>query len=288
MKFYIKKTNIYTNKKITDSNIVCISDLHYTKTLTPNFLLELTNKIIELNPNYICFLGDLCDDNSYNDVIEWLNMLAKISPVYFVYGNHDIARYRIKDEMYKVKSHLPSKIKKEIKNINNLKILKNNKIISNNGFSFCGLDFYDDSHYETLIGKMNHNIPEFNPKSFNTLLSHNPKTIDPKVFKKFDNEYKYNTDCILSGHSHNGLVTPSMDNILAGNRGFYLKAKGLFPSYTRGTFDCGEDTECQYGEYVGIICPPLRTLPDRNAILRKANDILYTPGIQLVRVKKQK
>ena len=101
MKFYIKKTNIYTNKKITDSNIVCISDLHYTKTLTPNFLLELTNKIIELNPNYVCFLGDLCDDNSYNDVIEWLNMLAKISPVYFVYGNHDIARYRIKDEMYK-------------------------------------------------------------------------------------------------------------------------------------------------------------------------------------------
>lgn len=288
MKFYIKSTTINTYKNIQDSNIVCISDLHYTKTLSPNFLIKLTQQIISLNPTYICFLGDLCDDNSYNDVIEWLNTLAKVAPIYFVYGNHDIAKYHIKDEIYKVKSHLPSKVCKEIKNINNLKVLKNNKIITDNGFSFCGLDFYDDSHYDKLINKLNHNIPEFSSNSFNTLLSHNPKIIDPLVFKKLDDTYKHNTDCILSGHSHNGLVNPFMDNILPGNHGFYLKAKGLFPSYTRGTFDCSTYSECSHADYTGVICPPLRTLPDRNAILRKANDILYTPGIQLVRVKKEK
>ena len=286
MKFYIKRTTIDTNKNIQDANIVCISDLHYTKTLTPYFLKELSKKINELNPKYICFLGDLCDDESYTDVINWLNMLAKFCPVYFIYGHHDISKYRINDKTYHVHSHLPGDICKEIKNINNLEVLSKNHIKTNDGFTFCGLNFYDDSNYESFISYMNKHIPNLDNETFNTLLSHNPKTIEPEIFDKLDNYYKYNTDCIISGHSHNGLVSPSIDNILPGNHGFYLKAKGLFPSYTRGTFDCSEATECSYADYTGVICPPLRTLPDRNIILRKANDILYTPGLQLIRVKK--
>ncbi len=287
MKFFVKNTTINTNKHVKDSNIVCISDLHYTKSLTSNFLVTLTQKIEDLNPTYICFLGDLCDDNSYSEVIEWLNNLAKISPVYFIYGNHDIKKYRIKNEMYKVQSHLPSKICKEIKNINNLKVIDNNKIITNDGYSFCGVDFFDDSHYNSFIKKMNANIPDFNINYFNSILSHNPKIIDPLIFNKLDKEYKVNTDCILSGHSHNGLVTPTLDKLMPGNRGFYIKAKGLFPTFTRGVIDCEECSECQYGYYTGIICPPLRTLPDRNVFLYKANNILYNPGIQLVRIKKE-
>ncbi|MBO5096416.1 MAG: metallophosphoesterase [Bacilli bacterium] len=286
MKFYIKNTDIYTNKKVAEANIVCLSDLHYTKNLTPQFLNDLANKIIELNPTYICFLGDLCDDESYNDVIEWLNLLSKIAPVYFIYGNHDIKKYRINDKNYYVSSHLPGSICNEIKNIDNLKVLSKNQIDTNNGYSFCGLKFYDDSNYNSFASYMNKHIPNFDYSNFNTLLSHNPKTIDPIFFKQLDEKYKYSTDCILSGHSHNGLVTPMIDKILPGNRGLYLKAKGIFPSYTRGEFDCGYSPDCQHADYVGVICPPLRTLPDRSPVLRKANDILYTPGIQLVRVKK--
>ena len=40
----------------------------------------------------ICFLGDLVDDDS-KEVIDWLNNLAKIAPIYFALGNHDIKRY---------------------------------------------------------------------------------------------------------------------------------------------------------------------------------------------------
>ena len=128
MKFYIKKTDVYTNKKVKDANIICLTDLHYTRNLTPQFLTNLTNKIIDLNPTYICFLGDLCDDESYGDVIEWLNLLSKIAPVYFIYGNHDIKKYRINDKNYYVSSHLPGSVCNEIKNIDNLKILSKNHI----------------------------------------------------------------------------------------------------------------------------------------------------------------
>lgn len=288
MKFYIKNTTINTTKNIQDSNIVCISDLHYTKNLTPKFLLELIYRITNLNPTYICFLGDLCDDNSYDDIVNWLNMLSKIAPVYFIYGNHDIKKYRINDKNYYVSSHLPGNVCNEIKNIDNLKVLSKNQIHKNNGYSFCGLNFYDDSNYDSFIKYMNKHIPYLEASNFNILLSHNPKTIDPLIFKEFAEEYKYSTDCIISGHSHNGLATPFFDKILPGNRGLYLKAKGILPSYTRGIFDCNYSPECQHAEYVGIICPPIRTLPDRNIILRKANDFLYKPGIQLVRVKKEK
>lgn len=288
MKIFIKKSTIYTNKNIKDFNIVCLSDLHHTKSLTPDKLSIITNEIANLNPQYICFLGDTNDDKSYDVVIEWFNELAKIAPVYFIYGNHDIEKYKIKDKIYRVNTALPKKVVDEIENINNLKILKNNETDMVDGVTFCGTNFFDDSNFDAAIRYFNNNIPNFDEKTFNILLSHNPKIMNPKIFKELSEEYKFFIDCILSGHTHNGLFTPGIDNLLPGTRGFYIKSQGLFPKFTRGEFDVSESAECMHADYTGIICPPIRTLPDRNIILRKANDIIYTPGVQLVRVKKDK
>lgn len=286
MKFVIKKTEIQSNKSITNSNIIGISDLHYTESLTPLFLDKLNNKIASLNPTYICFLGDLCDDYSYDDIIVWLNNLSKIAPIYFILGNHDILKYSINDKIYRVKPHLPAKFLSDIKNIDNLNLLKSNQMKVDNGFSFLGTKFYHDSNYHKYIRLLNHNIPNLNEENFNILLSHNPLTIDPNIFNELDNEYKKNIDLVFSGHSHNGLVTSTMDKILPGNRGFYLKSKGLFPSYTRGVFDSTKNETEIDAHYTGVVCPPLTTIPDRNIIYRNANKLIYNPSIQLIRVKK--
>lgn len=287
MKIFIKQSTIYTNKKIKDSNIVCLSDLHYTKSLSPKTLNAIIDKIRNLNPEYICFLGDTTDDKSYDDVISWFNELAKIAPVYFSFGNHDIERYKIKEQLYRVNTALPKKVVNELENIDNLKILRNNEINTvENGLTFCGTNFYDDSNYEAAIKYLNHNLPNFDNNTFNILLSHNPIIMNPEIFNELTEEWKCYVDCILSGHTHNGLFTPLLDKCLPGTRGFYIKSQGLFPKFTRGEFDVSESPLCMHADYTGIICPPVRTLPDRNFILRKTNDIIYNPGLQLVRIKK--
>lgn len=284
MKFYIKKSTLSTNKDVKDSLILCISDLHYTKKLGFNLLYLLNEKIKNINPNYICFLGDLCDDDSYDDVINWLNNLSKVAPIYFIYGNHDIEKYKIEDKTYRVHSYLPADIKNQIQNIDNLSILKDNESESINGINFIGANYYHYTHVDDLITYMNRHTPNFDQNDFNIILSHNPKIMEIKTFEKLNRNYQKNINCIISGHTHNGLVPPFLD-FENFNRGFYLKGQGLMPSFVKGTFEANYHSA--FSNYTGIICPPLTTLPDRNRLYKTANKLIYRPGIQLVRIKKE-
>lgn len=284
MKFYIKEKSITTNKNANKSLILCISDLHYTKNLGNNFLMTLIQKICEIDPTCICFLGDLCDDNSYEDVINWLNTLAKVAPVYFIYGNHDIEKFKIGNKTYRVKTNLPGNVKSDIQNINNLTVLKGNSSASINGVNFIGANYFHNTHVDDAISYMNRHTPNFKQDEFNIMLCHNPKIMEVKTFDRLNEDYQKNINCIVSGHTHNGLVPPFLD-FTNSNTGFYIKDQGLLPSLVKGYFESYNHSA--FSDYTGIICPPLTTLPDRNAVFRKANEIIYQPGIQLIRVKKE-
>lgn len=280
MQFYIKTSHVFTKKNIgKDSTIVCLSDLHYTSNNPKYILVDLLYKIDSIQPDYICFLGDLVDDDSYQIVINWLNSLAKIAPVYFVYGNHDIEKYIINDKKYYVPSALSTKVKDAIRNIDNLTVLANNKMASKNGFSFCGANFYDNSRFNQLIKYLNDKYPHFSSVNFNILLSHNPGIMNSVYYKQLNQIYRDSLDLIISGHTHNGLVPRKIDKIIPGTKGIYLKAEGLFPKYVRNETVLEDNNK-------GIIVPPIRTLPDRGRIINKANEVIYRPGMQLIRIKK--
>lgn len=281
MNIFLKTNTLKTTKDVKDSQIVCVSDLHYTKNIGKELLDRIVVMMIYIKPDYICFLGDLCDDDSYPDVIDWLNQLSKLAPVYFVYGNHDIEKYKINNKTYRVMSSLPADIKHEIQNIDNLTVLKNNKSTIDNNFRFIGTNFFHTTNIEAHVDYMNRNMPNFNDDEFNILLSHNPKIMEPSVFSELHPEYHDNLDVIFSGHTHNGLIPRVFDNV-NGNRGLYIKYESLFPDYVRGSFNPSSDSEC-----TGIICPAITSLPDRNNLLKKANEILYKPTLQLVRIKKE-
>lgn len=282
MKVYIKTTEVSTNKDLYHNELIilCLTDLHYTKNFNPQILPFLLDKVKEIKPDYICFLGDLVDDDSYDVVIDWLKKLAHVAPVYFVYGNHDLEHYRIENYKYRVKSTLPGEIKKEISNIYNLRVLKNNKVDYQGPLCFCGTNFYHATQFDNFIKYLNRNTPSLDDDHFNILLSHNPGIMKPEVFSKLNNNYQ-GVNLILSGHTHNGLIPPKIDKAISGTTGLFLGTDGVFPKYTRNNVKIENNKE----NTTGVIVPPIRTLPDRGNLFNVVNDKFYDPGMQLIRIK---
>ncbi len=276
MKIYLKDTPIIQYKNVPNARIVAISDLHYTASLGEDFLNSIRDKIDSLSPSFICFLGDLADDNSH-EVVDWLNDLAKIAPVYFVLGNHDFTRYITYLDTVE-KSPLSRKTLDEIKNIKNLNVLEDGRVVYNNGYAFFGLPYYDVCDTDKFIKKVNKYDINLKSSYYNTMLVHNPWIINEREFKKLKDGY-CNTDLILSGHTHNGVVPHFIDKHLPGNYGLYAPSLKMFPQMARGHM---EDAN-----YDGIIVPALRTIPDDIKHNQLINKVLYPPAISLVRIQKK-
>ena len=59
---------------------------------------------------------------------------------------------------------------------------------------------------------------------------HSPICISDKIIKKELNKY----DIVLSGHMHNGVVPPVLDELFDNNRGIIDPHKKVFPKNARG------------------------------------------------------
>lgn len=286
MKFLVKNTDIITSKDINDSNIVLISDLHYTQNMGKKFLDALTNKINNLNPTYICFLGDLLEDGDESEIIDWLNSISKIAPVFFVNGNHDVERYTLINKQEIPRKQVKELLNEKASNIDNLYLLDDYNTISINGFDFCGASYIHNSVTRADILKLIAYMPEFSKESFNILLSHNPNIMDQSLASMVNEISNNNIDLICSGHTHNALIPNYLSSNFLGNDGFYFRPQGIFPKDVTGNIYTEDDNAYPNSHFVGIINPALKTLPDDRFIFRAANKILYPPTISMVRVKK--
>ena len=68
------------------------------------------------------------------------------------------------------------------------------------------------------------------PNKLNVLLMHSPILIGEKTIKKELSKY----DIVLSGHMHNGVVPPILDELFDNNIGIIAPNKKVFPKYARG------------------------------------------------------
>ena len=242
MGLIIKNYEITTNKINKDISICLLTDLHLGNNTKEQSLIDILENIKIKKPDYICISGDYIDcvnildnKNIYKQAKEYLRQLAKITKVIYTLGNHDVVEKKnLRERIYGI----PEKFIDDIKKINNVIILNNDKYIDKD-IEFLGY-VTDQKYYGKLSEKQNILIEDYPKKigiidnnKFNVLLFHSPIN----VFK--DSTFSLmpelsQIDLILSGHMHNGLVPNWLDKIWKSDRGFISPLKTFFPRYARG------------------------------------------------------
>lgn len=228
MKNIIVNYKVY-NDKISDKNIVLLSDLHnYNFKNSKDFI----DKIKIINPDLIAIAGDICrpknivkGSNSQREIKDFLKQISETSPVVLGLGNHDLFESTTESEDgYK-----------DLENANPGKVFP----LSNESIEFDDIrvsEFHPDHDafspsiqengsalikFEEQFSNCNLDC-DINDKKYNIMLCHNPKIfsqarcVGEQLYLQVSSEQtqrlidlskkvkQYNL--VLSGHLHNGYI----------------------------------------------------------------------------------
>jgi predicted MPP superfamily phosphohydrolase len=162
-----------------------ISDIHVGTSVKEHQIDNMLEKINEQNPDIVCLAGDIFDENSSDEMIEYLcEALGKIEVkygIYYITGNHD----------GNMKDKFSDKFEKY-----NIYIIDEKAILINDSFYLVGRA--DDvtgnrGSVENILQGINKEYPII-------LLDHRPVNIN-----EAENS---GVDLQLSGHTHNGQIYP--------------------------------------------------------------------------------
>ena len=226
-------------------NIKYFGDVHVNEFFDEKKLYRIEDVVNDDKTNYICFTGDLINSTNFirenvskrKKIISFLERLSRISPVIFTLGNHDIFM-----ENNGWQNDWYEEFWKDVSAIDGINMLKyifkyedENIYITDidPGFSYYENNTGHEDKEELIKAlKIKKRFYQYlNTNRLNILLSHSPVFMTDKDILDIINEF----DVILSGHMHNGLVPPIIDQIIKNNRGFITPDMTLFPDNVRGT-----------------------------------------------------
>lgn len=244
---YISVTQyVYKNSKIKqDFKIAHLTDLHNYEFGSKNW--RLIEKVKKEKPDVILVSGDMLnDDEERTDIcLNLMEQLVKIAPVYVSLGNHEI---------------------------NYMKRQGNKKLITK--IERTGAVVLEEQYIDTEINGMKVRVGGI----YGYVLSSNNKKDSEQLFmEKFQDtdrlkillshmpeglllweSMKYwDIDLVFSGHVHGGQVRIPLIG------GLYDPEEGLFPTYTKGMFACGNGSiilSAGLGSSRGI--PRINNLPE--------------------------
>ncbi|GIM28725.1 phosphoesterase [Clostridium polyendosporum] len=212
-------------KSFNGYKIVHLSDLHgKTFGRSNNKLISTINKE---KPDLIVITGDLVDVRYFNDneTINFLDQIKQIAPIYYVTGNHELAKGRF-TQLEKI---LKKKGVKILRNSTDM-IKKNTEVIALIGIDDPILtDVTDNNINRKLLSmKLEKLLKSTQQSTFKVLLSHRPE--------QFSLYAEYNIDLTFTGHAHGGQIRlPFTDGLIAPNQGF-------LPKYTSGKYTLNNST----------------------------------------------
>lgn len=194
-----KDYKIYTNKNIREEGyrVAMISDLHYGTVMNREKLQAVCNDIEESEPDIVVLCGDIVDEKTtieqMKEVTEILGDIKSKYGVFYIYGNHDDARY----------SSIPSYTKDELKNellLNNIHVLVDESYEINDDFVIVGRD---DEGFSKEEGRKSSEdlIANIDKSKFILLLDHQPSELNLNSSLGYDLQ--------LSGHTHKGQIWPA-------------------------------------------------------------------------------
>ena len=187
--------NLTTAKNINREKykIGFISDLHFGNAI--NFK-KLSNLIIKLNKEKFDILllgGDIVDEGTtLKEVQEVFNLLGNVKTqkgIYFIYGNHDMSRYK----------KIPNYTVKDLKN----SISKNQITLLEDSWKEIDDNLIIIGRKDKSLGKRkesNELIKGLDLNKYLILLDHQPMELNT------NSKLGYNLQ--LSGHTHNGQIFP--------------------------------------------------------------------------------
>ena len=190
-------------------NIVQISDLHSKKFGFGN--RNLIKKIKELKPDMIFITGDIVDYKKYKlkSMIQFLDGIKDICPVYFVNGNHEWKSGKVGEINYEAGKRITS--------------ANNNKIVIKKGVSEICISGIDVPMWSSAGDEYIKDFEMVKDERFTILLAHRPDYFREYAACGFD--------LVFSGHAHGGQVRlPFIGGLFAPNQGF-------FPKYTSGVYE---------------------------------------------------
>lgn len=207
-------------KEFDGFRILQVSDLH-NKRFGKNqeYLLK---KAKETKPDIIVITGDIIHDKKsisqieyrLNKVRPFLRIAAKLAPVYYVTGNHEI------------ETGYPEYIWKEIKKCGATVLINDSATIERGGkrLSVIGpadpFRYGDRREYKPFREQLK-KLCDAQKGGFKLVLSHRPETLDIYA--------ECGADLVLTGHAHGGQM-----RIPFTSQGLFAPDQGVFPKYTQG------------------------------------------------------
>lgn len=253
LNYHFKEHNyIVENNKLINKRIALISDIHYGIDFKKEKLLLIISKLRQLKPDYITLTGDLIDNTNVlkdlikkNELKKFLQELTAISKVIMCIGNHD--QFILKKRAFRCEYEFDSNKEwfKEIRKIPNL-ILLDNEIFEENNLRFIGFtpsfNYYDKEDEKILLSELKNKLPNIKKDFYNILLIHSPINILSDITIKETN--LKNVSLILSGHTHNGMMPPILDDLVKGNKGIFSPDGTWFwkTKNTRGKYEIEDKT----------------------------------------------
>ncbi len=261
--FYYSRYRFYNANVKHELKFFLISDIHFSSRVKSSTLNAITNQALQKQPDYILIAGDTLDyldtveqDSSLKRLTSWFTRLGKIAPVFIALGNHDFYRKNPKyKNIFSATRHWiiekNQRFIEAVNVINNVQILDNEAYEDKDVYIFGftqSPEYYqfdrDESYTTSLIhpGREDLNILLSDLDALNQkLITHLPKhkakiaiihspiyLSDSQVAAKL-----YEFDYFISGHMHNGVVPPVINDFWRSDRGIIAPGKKLFPHGSR-------------------------------------------------------
>lgn len=285
----INKLTIYTKKIPSDISFLVISDIHRDKTRGKENLMKVKDLVDLDEIDSIIIPGDIVNDVNdlenkefRNELQNELLSITKHKPTFVSLGNHDQMTHS-KDGIW-----IPGKtelLKDTLKEIPNFHFIDNGEKCETNylNISACSPDY---NYYESRDKKRNerenkedyqkifdqtYNSNLFNEDTYNIFLTHEPQSII-KLSKENGSCIQPNTDLVISGHMHNGLL-PNFMQPFMNNRGIISPQMQLLPEYAQGVY--------QLNDTIFLINGPINTRIETPLI-----NNLYGPNASVLTLKK--
>ncbi len=254
------ETNIKLYSKKSQPKICVLSDIHFSYQVTDEKLENITRKLKERGPNYIFIPGDLVDSNDMiidkseeKRLLSWLKNLGDFATVIISKGNHDSYKKPTKEQRKKTHDKWMvinnTDFIKKVNSLENVYYLDNESYEDKNIYVF-GLSLSEkyycllasdkknkDSKTGENIDQMLKELDEIDQKlitnlpknKINFALIHSPAHLNDFRVKAELEEFDYT----ISGHMHNGLVIPVLDELWRSDRGIINAQRKLGAKNTR-------------------------------------------------------